>query len=282
MRNTGLILEGGGMRGLYTAGALDLFLDENITFPTVYGVSAGACHACSFLSGQRGRAYHAVADYANNWRYMSFRSLLLTGDFFGEKMAYHEIPDKLLPYDYDALRRQKAIFYAAVTDIERGQAEYLRIADLERDMDILRASSSLPLLSRNVVLNGKKYLDGGIADSIPLARSIADGNDKNLVILTQHRGYRKKADSMLPLMRLRYRKYPAFVRSMETRHEQYNRALALVYEREQRGMALVLQPGEPVGFGRIERDEKKLKALYDQGYADAKARIGAIRAFLSE
>lgn len=278
---SGLVLEGGGMRGVYTAGALDLFLDERFAFASVYGVSAGACHACSFLSGQRGRAYRAVADYVDSWRYMSFRNLLLTGDFFGEQLVYKDIPNTLLPYDYEALTRQQTAFYAVVTNVRTGEVEYPRVRDLRAEMDLIRASSSLPLLSRMVEWKGEKYLDGGVADPIPFEKSRADGHAKNLVILTQHRGYQKSVDSMLPLMKKRYRRDPAFIRAMEARHERYNESLKAVYAAEKAGAALVLQPKEPVQIGRLERDGDKLQTLYQQGYADAQERVEEIRAFIS-
>lgn len=277
----GLILEGGGMRGTYTAGVLDCLLDNGILFRHVYGVSAGACHACSYLSGQRGRALRTVTDFNHDRHYAGLYSFLATGDFFGVQMIYHDIPDRLLPYDYEAFCSSGADFNIVVTDMLAGRAAYKKATDLRKDMLYVQASSSLPLLSRPVMLDGRPYLDGGISDSIPLARAIHDGFARNLVVLTRHRGYEKTPDSMLPLMKRKYRKFPHFVRALEGRHIQYNAALALVYRQEARGDAVVIQPQKPVSIGRLEKDTKKLKALYEEGYRDASAQLHEIRALVN-
>jgi predicted patatin/cPLA2 family phospholipase len=265
------------MRGVYTAGALDYFLDAKLVFPYIYGVSAGACHACSYASGQRGRAARTVLDFAGDRRYGSFRNLLTTGDYFSERFVYGETPNRLLPFDYEAFREnaERQAFFAVVTNLETGKAEYRRMTDLRADMDWLRASASLPLLSRDVEIGGQKYLDGGIADSIPLARSIADGHAKNVLVLTRPNGYRKPA-SGAPLagdgfVRWRYRKYPEFVKSVLARPQTYNAALELAEAEAAAGRALLVQPENALGAGRLERDAAKLRALYERGYADAKA-----------
>ncbi|MDL2233372.1 patatin family protein [Ruminococcaceae bacterium OttesenSCG-928-L11] len=271
MIQAGLILEGGGMRGAYTAGVLDCFLEEGIAFPSIYGVSAGACHACSFLSGQKGRALRTVTDYSRDKNYAGLYSLLKTGDFFGVQMIYRDIPQRLIPFDYDAFVANPAHFYVTVTNLVTGEPEYWDAADLRTDMIYVQASSSLPLLSRTVTIDGKPYLDGGIADSIPLARSILDGNRQNVVVLTRHKGYRKTSTSMKTLMRMKYRQYPAFVQRMCSRHIQYNNDLDLVEAEEASGNALVIRPQKPVEIGRLEKDPAKLKALHREGYEDAKA-----------
>jgi predicted patatin/cPLA2 family phospholipase len=277
MTNTGLILEGGGMRGSYTAGVLDYFLDAGLCFHSVYGVSAGACHACSYLSGQKGRALHTITDYVDDWHYAGFRSLLTTGDFFGVKMIYDDVPNRLLPYDYDALEKRGADFTVVMTDVETGKPVYVKVTDLRKDIVVIQASSSLPLLSRVVRIDGRQYLDGGIADSIPLAKSIADGHKKNVVVLTRHKGYQKEPDSLLSLMRVRYRHYPALVASLETRHRQYNEALALCYSEEAAGNAVIIQPKTPVAISRLEKDPEKLRALYREGYEDAEAAMITVK-----
>ena len=280
MIDAGLILEGGGMRGIYTAGVLDYLLDSELRIAHIYGVSAGSGHACSYVSGQRGRALRAVLDYVRDPRYSSFRSLLTTGDFFGVKMVYDEIPNKLLPFDYDAFEASGAEVYAVLTNCRTGQAEYKRVKGLREGMSVIQASSSLPLLSRRVEIDGEYYLDGGIADSIPLARSIADGNRKNLVVLTQHRGYRKGPSRSVAAIELRYRRNPRFVESARIRYRQYNSSLDLAYAEEEKGNAFILQPKAPVEIGRLEKDLDKLKALYQNGYDDAKAAGDRLRAFL--
>lgn len=280
MVEAGLILEGGGMRGTYTTGVLDLLMDADLYFRHVYGVSAGACHACSYGSRQRGRAVRTVTDYLDDQRYAGVRSLVRTGDYFGVQMIYDEIPNRLIPFDYDAFLHGGMELTAVLTDCVTGQAEYVKVGDLRRDMTVIRASSSLPLLSKSVQIGGKSYLDGGIADSIPLARSISDGNRKNLVVLTRHRGYRKGPGRMNALIGLGYRKYPELVESAKTRHLRYNQALDLIEEQERRGNVFVIQPQAPLEIGRLERDRDKLLALHRQGYDDARALLSALRRFL--
>ena len=277
----GLVLEGGGMRGVFTAGVLDFFLDRGISFDSCYGVSAGACHACSFLSGQRGRALAVNVDYLQDWHYCSFRSLLLTGDIFGAKFAYHDIPERLNPYDYEAFDRNPCEFYAVLTDCVTGKAVYYPVTDLHRDIEAVRASSSLPLLSRMVEIQGRKYLDGGVADSIPLAHAMADGCTRSVVVLTQHPGYRKKPNAMMPLIRARYRRYPALVAGMADRHLRYNQTLELVKAREAAGNVFVLQPSRPVELKRIERNREKLLALYEEGFRTAEEAWPRLREFLA-
>jgi len=270
MTGIGLVLEGGGMRGVYTAGALDYLLDAGIFLPEIYGVSAGACHACSYKSRQRGRAANTVLQFVNNYRYGSFRNLFTTGDYFGKQFAYYDIPERLLPFDYEFFRSNPQKLTAVVTDVESGLPAYLELVDLKIDMERLRASSSLPLLSRMVSIEGKKYLDGGISDPIPLAKSIAGGNIKNILILTRGERYRMPVSDQKAL-RFWYRKYPAFAQALGSRHKVYNGALELVSAEKAAGRALVIRPRNEVLVGRLEKDIQKLRALYEEGYEDAKA-----------
>ena len=184
---TGLVLEGGGMRGSYTCGVLDAFLDHHIEFNGVIGVSAGACHGCSYVSGQRGRAFRITETYQHDPRYMGIRSLLTTGDLFNAKFTYHTIPEQLDPYDFKAFNETKTKLYAVCTNVESGKAEYFRMIRMEQDVEYVRASASLPLVSRIVEIDGKKLLDGGIADSIPIRKFQSMGYDRNIVVLTQCR-----------------------------------------------------------------------------------------------
>ena len=182
-------LEGGGMRAVYTAGVLDFFMDQELYFKHIYAVSAGSCQACSYLSKQHGRGYHTIVDYLDDKRYCSLYSLIKTGDLFGVEMCYNLIPNQLNLYDYEVFDQYEGNFYAVVTNCRTGQAEYMKINDLHKDIISIRASSSLPLVSRNVTIGEYEYLDGGIADPIPFKKSIQDGNMKNVVILTQSEGY---------------------------------------------------------------------------------------------
>jgi len=280
MFNTDLVLEGGGMRGMFTAGVLDAFMEEDISFKRCIGVSAGACHACSFMSRQKKRAYNVGVDYLDNKRYCSFFSLITTGDLFGAKFVYDEIPNKLNLYDYDAFNKNETEFYATVTNCETGKAEYIKINDMKRDIVYVRASSSLPLLARIVKIGEKKYLDGGIADSIPVRHSLSSGNGKCVVVLTQHKGYRKKPNRLMALMRIKYFKYPLLTEKMENRYKNYNDTLDFLEEEEKKGSVYVIRPPKELEIGRIEKDKEVLKEIYETGYNEAKRVLGELKTFL--
>ncbi len=271
MYQAGLVLEGGGMKGVYTAGVLDFFLEKNLEFSSVYGVSAGACHMSSYLSKQKGRALAVSVDYLDSKKYCSMESLLLTGDLFNVDTCYHLIPDYLYPYDYDTFLKYTGKAYSVVTDLETGRAEYLRIRDLRKDIDKIRASASLPLVSRNVKIDGKYYLDGGLSDSIPIQKSILDGNRKNVVVMTKEEGYIRQASSpaQLALIKARYFKYPKLYEKMATRHEDYNRCVQMLERQNADGQTFVIRPKTKSDVGRIEKDREKLIALYEEGYRDA-------------
>lgn len=277
----GLILEGGGMRCVYTAGVLDFFMDAHIRLSHCYGVSAGAVNATNYLSRQRGRTLRITADYINDKRYCSAHNLLTTGDLFGADFLYNRIPNELDPFDYKTFEKSDIRMTAVVTNVDTGQPEYRAITELRHEMQWLRASCSLPLLAKIVELDGGRYLDGGISDSIPLEKSMRDGNRKNIVILTRHRGYQKQPQGVTAwLGSLLYHKYPQTLAAGKRRHLMYNRQLELVAEQERLGNALVICPKAPVEIGRAEKDTKKLTALYNQGYSDAKEKLEQIMDFL--
>lgn len=282
MYQAGLILEGGGLRGVYTAGVLDAFIEAEVEFSSVYGVSAGSCQGCSYLAKQKGRGLRTNIDYVGDPEYFGMRSLLKTGDFFGVDMCYDKIPNVLDPFDYDAFEEYEGKFYAVVTNLETGQAEYLRVSNPRKHMWMIRASSSLPLLSRTVIVKGKPYLDGGIGDSIPVKQSVADGNSKNVVILTREEGYRKEANPMLPLIRMRYRKYPAFIETAKNRHISYNDTLDYLEAEAEKGNVFLIRPKEKVEVDRLEKDKDKLMRLYEIGYEDGKNAIQGLAAFMQE
>ena len=277
--DTALVLEGGGMRGFYTIGVLDYFLDEGITFPAVYAVSAGSCHAMSYLSGQRGRAYRVGVDYLDDWRYCSKRSLLLTGDLFGADFLYNKIPNELYPFDYAAFAANPTKMYAVVSNLETGAADYIPVEDGARDILYVRASSSMPLVSRIVKTPRGKLLDGGVCDSIPVRRAFAD-YARAVVVLTQPAGFVKEKSSSAKLVAARYARYPKFVEAAARRHIDYNESLAACDAAAADGRALVLRPSEKLGVSRLEKDRAKLHALYERGYADAKA--AGVAAFLGD
>lgn len=276
------MLEGGGMKGNYSYGVLDFFLDKGIEFSSCYGVSAGAIGLCSYLSKQRGRALRVGIDYMDNKDYCSLYSLLKTGDLFGVDMCYHKIPDELDPYDHETYEKYQGDFYSVVTNIETGEPEYIPIKDLKVDIEAIRASASLPLVSRNVQINGKLYLDGGISDGIPLRKSMEQGNQKNVIIMTKEIGYRRKPSSMLSIMKLRYRKYPKIYDLMKDRHIIYNETLDLIEKEVKAGNAFVIRPRKKSNVGRIEKDKEKLKALYQEGYSDAESCYEELLEFLND
>ena len=284
MYQAGLVLEGGGMKGMYTAGVLDFFLEKDISFSSVYGVSAGACHMCSYLSKQKGRARDVGVDYLDDRFYCSFLSLFLTGDLFNVDIAYHLIPEYLYPFDHEAYAQYKGKAFSVATNIETGRAEYLRLRDLKKDIDMIRASASLPLVARNVKIGDKLYLDGGIADPVPIRRSVLDGNRRNVVILTKEVGYVRKptGSKELALIKARYRKYPKIYELMKKRHLIYNDSIEYLYRLQDEGLAYVIRPSYPSKVGRIEKDKKLLLELYQQGYEEAAAHYEGLMAFLGK
>lgn len=277
----GLVLEGGGMRGMYTAGVLDVFMEEGITVDGVVGVSAGAIMGCSYKSGQRGRSLRYNMEYCQDQRYFGMKSLLKTGDLFNEEFCYHEIPERLDPFDEESYRNNPMEFYAVCTDVETGKPVYhLCERGDAQDVQWYRASGSMPLVSRVVELDGMKLLDGGIADSIPITWFRSIGYERNIVVLTQPKGYRKEKNRSLPAMKVAMRKYPAVYEAMARRHEVYNDTLDELERLEKAGEVLILRPSRPIHVGRTERDKRRLKMLYTLGTYDAKQNLEAIRKFL--
>ena len=231
---TGIVVEGGGMRGIYGAGVLDVLLENDIKADGLIGVSAGAIHGCSFVSGQKGRSIRYNLKYSRDPRYMSMRSLIRTGDMFGIDFCYRELPETLDPFDNETFESSSTEYYVTCTDVETGQPVYHRCPSLRGDrIDWVRASASMPLASRIVELDGKKLMDGGVADSIPVMAFRKMGFKKDLVILTRPEGYRKKQNPMLPLIRRAYREYPEFVETAASRHLVYNRELDEISRRQQ-------------------------------------------------
>ena len=265
---TGLVLEGGGVRGIYTAGVLDVFLENKVAFDAVIGVSAGAIHGCSYLSGQHGRSIRYYTNYCSDPRFMSVSSLIKTGDLVGVDFCYHEIPEKLDIYDNEAFKHCGVPFYAVCSNVETGKAECLQITDMNAQIDILRASASMPYVSRIVTIDGKKYLDGGSTDSIPVEAFQKMGYEKNVVVLTRDAAYRKKPEFRL-LAKWMYRKYPAFAKVQADRYLDYNRTVERILEMERQGSIFVIRPSVPPAIGRMEKDPEKVRKLYDLGREDA-------------
>ncbi len=273
----GLVLEGGAMRGLFTAGVLDVLMEENITFDGLIGVSAGAAFGCSFKSGQIGRSLRYNKRFCKDKRYCSFWSLLTTGDMYGADFCYRKLPEELDIFDNDAFEKNPMDFYVVTSDIETGKAAYRNCNQGGEDLLLwLRASASMPLVSRIVEVGDKKMLDGGICDSIPLEAMEGFGYEKNLVVVTQPADYRKKPNQLMPLIRWVFRKYPNMIRAMKERHLMYNRQAELVAEKERRGEILVIRPSEKLPVSRTEKDPNRLQEAYDLGRAAAKEKLSEI------
>lgn len=278
----GLILEGGAMRGLFTAGVTDVMMENGVDFDGMIGVSAGACFGCNYKSRQIGRTLRYNTRYCNDPRYCSFRSLIRTGDLYGVDFCYLEIPERLDPFDYDAFRENPMEFYVVCTDVQTGEASYHRLTHgRDEEMLLIRASASMPLVSRIVEAGGKRLLDGGIADSIPLKYFESIGYDRNVVILTQPEGYVKEKNSMLPLMRAALRKYPRVIDAIANRHIMYNETTAYVKAREQAGAAFVIRPKAKLEVGHVEHDPDKLRAAYAHGREVGMENMRAMKAFLA-
>ncbi len=275
---TGLVLEGGAMRGIYTAGVLDVLMEQNIHVDGVIGVSAGAIHGCSYVSGQHGRSIRYYLKYGRNWRFMSFRSLLLTGNLVNTRFCYHDIPDRLDPFDHIAFQASPIDFYVTCTNVKTGQAEYFLCKDMMRQIDYVRASASMPFVSKKVWINHTPYLDGGVADSIPLKAFQKLGYERNIVVLTQVDGYQKKPsrNQHVPM----YHRYPQFQKAILHRPQKYNLSLEQIKKAEEAGNTLVIRPSRDLHIHRMEKDLRKVRAMYMLGRHDAKENLSRIRSFL--
>lgn len=268
MNNIGLVLEGGGLRGVYTAGVLDYFLDKNIEFGYCIGASAGVCNAVSYISKQKYRSRDINLNYVNDKHYLGIGNLLKTGSIFGYKMMLDTIPHQLMPFDYHTYENSKCVLTAAVTNCETGKSEYYRLKNLRQHYDIVQATTSLPLISKMVNIDNKKFLDGGVSDSIPIRQSINDGNQYNVVVLTRDQTYRKKKSS-IALAKIRYGKYPNLIKAMENRWNDYNNELEFIEKLEQLGKIFVFRPSEQLSISRLEKDVDKLSSVYDLAVRDS-------------
>ena len=279
-KNTGLVLEGGAMRGLFTAGVIDVLMENGIEFPAFVGVSAGAAFGCNYKSRQIGRALRYNKRFCRDPRYCSFRSLFKTGDVFGAQFCYHEVPNTLDPFDGKAFNENPMAFYLVASDVETGKPFYKKIdhAD-DTAYEWIRASASMPIVSRVVELDGKKFLDGGVTDSIPLA-FMERQYDRNVVVLTRPRDYQKQPASKLWLYRLTLRKYPNMLRAVRERHLMYNEQRAHVFAQEKAGKAFVICPDKPLEVGRMEHDPEQLQKAYDTGRQTALRQLEALKRFM--
>ncbi|WP_024833973.1 patatin-like phospholipase family protein [Ruminiclostridium josui] len=276
MARVNLILEGGGMRGLYTAGVLDFFLDHKMFFKDIVGVSAGACNSVSYITGQRGRNLEINAGYCNDNRYVSIMGLFTRGSIFNMDFLFDDIPNKLIPFDYDKFKNSDCKLTVVSTDCETGKSYYSLVKDMRVDDVYVRASSSIPLLSPIVEVDGRKLVDGGPSDSIPIQYSVNNGFDKHVIVLTRHKGYEKKPNRLYPLCKLKLKNYPNLSEAIKNRHIHYNESIKLAEKLEKENKAVIIRPKKPVKISRFERNPENLKKLYAEGYKDAEEKYSEL------
>lgn len=276
----GLVLEGGAMRGLWTAGVTDVMMENDVWPDGLIGVSAGAAFGCNIKSRQIGRAIRYNTRFAKDSRYSGTKSLLTTGNYFNAEFGYHTMPHQLDIFDDAAFNQNPMVFYVVCTDVETGQPVYKELKETsDETYDWIRASASMPLVSKIVELEGYKLLDGGVADSIPLAYFESLGYTRNVVILTQPLGYQKAHNRLMPLMRLSLRHYPKMIEAMDKRHIMYNHQLEFVAQAEREGRCLVIRPESKIPIGHISHDPNQMRLVYEQGRAVGEKYISKIREF---
>lgn len=278
----GMVFEGGANRTAFSCGVMDVFLEEGLMPDYFIGVSAGIAYGVSYLSGQKGRNLEVIEKYIADKRYMGMRHLFNRKEraYYNTKFVFEQVPNELLPFDYEAFARYPGTVEAAVTNIHTGLAEYVKVPRSKDMRDVLVASCSLPVLFQPVKLGSHYYLDGGIADSIPFEHAMEEGCDKLIVVQTREREYIKTTEKAVKLTNRLYRKYPKIVEAMELRAERYNASVARLKELEEQGKVFVIAPESTFGVGRTETDTIKLKRLYDEGYRIAGEQMEALRQYL--
>ena len=270
VENMGLVLEGGGMRGIFTCGVLDYFMDHNIWFPYVIGVSAGACNGLSYVSRQKGRARRSNIDILEEFRYDGLKYMFSQRNIMDFKLLFDDLPNRILPYDYATYFHSSTRFVMVTSNCLTGKAEYMEEkSSPQRLLDICRASSSLPFVCPVTWVDNIPMLDGGICDSIPVKRAIEEGFSRNVLVLTRNKGYRKD-EKEIKVPPFFYRKYPLIRKSLAIRNKKYNETMDMIDRMEDEGTAIVIRPEQPMQVGRIEKDIQKLKDLYEEGVACAR------------
>ena len=278
----GMVLEGGAKRGLYSAGELDVLMEKGVDVDGSLGVSAGVTFGCNYKSRQIGRTLRYNLRFIHDPRYCSLRSLIRTGDIFGARFCYHDIPEKLDPFDYETFASNPVRLYTVATDAYTGSPVYKELKDGgSTDLEWMRASASMPVVSKAVQVDGYTLFDGGVSDSIPIDYLMSLGYERNLVVLTRPRGYRKDEGPLNPLMRIAMRKYPKLLERMEARGREYNSTLDHLDSLEKEGVVLIIAPSKDLHVKRLEKDTEKLRAIYELGRSDTTAELEKIRAFFS-
>jgi len=280
---TGLVLEGGGMRGLFTAGVIDVMMEHGIRFDGLIGVSAGAAFGCNYKSHQSGRVLRYNLRFSDDPRYMGFRTFCRTGELIAGEFAYHIVPTQLDVFDTETFAADPMEFHLVCTDANTGEPYYKRLDKVDYEaLEWIRATASMPIVSRTVKLEGREFLDGGISDSIPLKHFQEIGYERNVVVLTQPEGFTKKRTKLMPLFHLFMRKYPKIIEAMSRRHLMYNEELAYLRQQELQGNTIVLYPQDTLPIGRTEQTPSKQKLVYEMGRKAATERIREIAAFVHQ
>ena len=280
-----LVLEGGGSRGIYTAGVLEVLHNENLGFNYVIGTSMGACNGSSFVSNQPERNKRVIVDYINDERYFNFSGLIKSDvSVFGMDFLFDTVPNELDPFDYDTFINSPVTFKAVATDLHSGEASYFSKSEMNSKneiMKMIKASSSLPGLALPVEFKGSKYLDGGVTDSVPIQKAIADGSDKIVVVLTRDASYNKKPLKGKLLQKIKFREHPKFLEALFNRHNEYNKTLDLIEQLENQGKILVIRPSEPINISKFEKNLETFDEIFNLGKNDVKNKLEAIKTYLT-
>ena len=283
VHKTALVLEGGAMRGIYTAGVLDVLLKNKIYVDAVIGVSAGSIHGCSYVSEQYERSIDYYKECRSDYRFMSFKSWIKSGNICDTNYCYDEVPNKIYPFDHETFENSKTKFYVTVTNIETGEPEYIYLKSLRgKNIDYLRASASMPVVSKIVEIGNKKYLDGGMSDSIPIEYIRSLGYDKCIIVKTKDKSYKKTKEKILPIAKKVYKNYPKFVKRLKERHIDYNNKIKLIRELEEKGEVLVIEPSRKLKISRLEKKIENVVEAYNQGRIDAGNKLKDIKKFLKK
>ena len=275
-----LVLEGGAMRGIYTAGVLDEMMKNHIEVDTIIGVSAGALFGINYKSHQIGRCIKYNLDYLNDKNYMGYYSLITTGNIMNEETCFHKLVYETHPFDFKTFKEDQTNFYAVVTNVETGQAEYKKITDVEKDAEYLRASASMPFLSKIVEIDGNKYLDGAISDSVPVKWALKEGYERIIVVETQPKNYRKKKPK-LGLLKLKYSKYPKFLKAFLNRYKTYNETKEYIEKLEEENKVFVIRPSKYIPIKRLEKNKKIVEEMYELGKNDFHNKFKKLKEYLS-
>lgn len=283
MNKVGMVLEGGSLRGLFTAGVLDVLLENKIDITEIVGVSAGALFGVNYFSNQKGRVIRYNKKYCGDKRYMSIKSLILTGNYINKKFAFYKVTKELDPFDNEIFKKNNKEYYAVVTNVETGKPEYLKIKSPVDDLEILRATSAIPLFSKIIKIDGKKYLDGGISDSIPI-HFIKNKYNKNIVILTQPLNYRKHplSKNKERIIKLKFHKYPNLINTMLNRYKKYNKVIEDIIEMEKNNEIFVIRPEKSINIKLSENNPEKLQEIYDMGVDSGKKIVKKLKKYLDK